>query len=55
MAKNVKNKTSKATSPKKSGLKSPIKSSRVGATKVGPPPTVGGWRLAGNHNETLLR
>ena len=55
MAKNVKNKTSKAPSLKKTGLKVAIKTTRVGATKVGPPPPVGGWRLAGNHNETLLK
>ena len=46
MAKNVKNKTGKASSLKKSGLKAPVKTSKAEATK---------FRLAGNHNETLLK
>ena len=45
MAKNVKNKSSKAPALKKSGMKAPIKTSKVEATK---------FRLAGNHNENLL-
>jgi len=46
MAKNVSKKTSKTLSSGKSGLKSQIKLSRVGATK---------FRLALNHNETFVR
>ena len=54
MAKGTTSKPSKAAS--KSEMKSQIKVSRVASTKVGPIPTGGGgWRLAGNHNETLLR
>jgi hypothetical protein len=55
MAKNVNNKTSKAPSSGKSGLKSQIKTSRVASTKLGvTPPGVSG-RLALNHNETFLK
>jgi hypothetical protein len=54
MAKNVKNKTSKAPALKKSGMKAPIKTSKVEATKLGSTLPGGGWRLAGNHNENLL-
>lgn len=46
MAKNLKNKNSKASSLKKTGLKAPVKTSKVEATK---------FRLALNHNETLLK
>jgi hypothetical protein len=46
MAKNVNDKTTKVPKSGKSGLKSQIKATRVGATK---------FRLALNHNETLAR
>jgi hypothetical protein len=55
MAKSVKSKTSKISGSNKRGLKAPIKTSKLEGTKVGTPPPIGGWRLAGNHNETLLR
>ena len=42
----AKSKTNKASSVKKNGLKSPVKPSRLETTK---------FRLAGNHNETLLQ
>ena len=48
MAKNIKNKTAKNSVSTKSGLKRPIKASKVENAKVG-------IRLAGNHNETLLQ
>ena len=46
MAKNINSKTSKVPSSRKNGAKSPIRASKVEATK---------FRLAGNHNETLVR
>jgi hypothetical protein len=55
MAKNINSKSSKVSGPSKRGLKAPIKASKLEGTKVGTPTPVGGWRLAGNHNETLLR
>lgn len=56
MAKNIKTKTSKTSVANKRGLKAPIKTTKLEGTKAGaPPPIGGGWRLAGNHNETLLR
>lgn len=56
MAKSINSKTSKISGPNKRGLKAPIKTTKLEGTKVGaPPPVGGGWRLAGNHNETLLQ
>lgn len=54
MTKNSKSKTSKASASTKRSMKAPIKGSKVEGTKVGTPTPIGGWRLAGNHNETLL-
>jgi hypothetical protein len=50
MAKNIKNNSSKAASTRKAGLKPPIKVTKVAAAKLGV-----GFRLAGNHNETIVR
>jgi len=55
MARNVNSKTSKAASSRKADLGSRIKVTKVAGTKLGVPPPVGGWRLAGNHNETFVR
>lgn len=53
MAKSTNSKPSKV---KKNDLKSQVKISRVATTRTGTTPGGAGfWRLAGNHNETLVR
>jgi hypothetical protein len=55
MAKNISNKSSKAASSRKAKLESSIKVTKLAGTKLGAPAPGGGWRLALNHNETLVR
>ncbi len=55
MAQNMTQKTGKATGFRKADLKSPIKTTKLAATKLGITPVGVSGRLAGNHNETLVR
>jgi hypothetical protein len=55
MAQNMTQKTGKGATSRKTDLKSPVKVSKVAATKLGVTPPYVPGRLAGNHNETFLK